>query len=107
MMTKEQFVKRINLIQDFQKEQKVLGELIGKLTDGYSLVEFGNNLIFGIIDSLSEDMKINIEDDLIGWWLYEDVDKFLYEGEDCETEIDVRTAEQLYDYMVKYLNDKD
>jgi hypothetical protein len=103
-MTKEQFLKRINLIQNFHNEQDVLLELIDKLTDGNSIVDFGDNLVFEIIDMINEDMKINADDDLLSWWLYENVNKIIYEGKNCEIEIEVKTAEQLYDYIIENYN---
>lgn len=96
-MTKEQFIKRINLIQNFQSEQETLSVLINKITDGYSVVTIGDYLIDEIINMINETM--NIEDkDLIFWWLYENVDKVIYLNDD--TEISVRTVEELYDYIV-------
>ena len=71
-MTKEQFIKRMNLIQNFQSEQQTLSVLIDKITEGYN--------------------------DILAWWLYEDVDKVIY---DKDKEISVRTLEELYDYIIK------
>jgi len=109
MMTKERFVKTINLIQNFQSEQNTLSVLIGKLTDGYGIVEFGDNLIFGIINMIDEDMKIAEDDDLLSWWLYEDVDKIVYETNDDgkKNKIEVKTPEQLYNYIIKEYNGDD
>jgi hypothetical protein len=106
-MTKEQFVKKINLIQSFQKEQEVLRILIDKLTDGGTIVEFGNELVWEIIDMIYEDMEIADamdNDDLISWWLYENGDKIIYDRENGEKEIqiEVKTPELLYDYIVKF-----
>jgi hypothetical protein len=105
MMTKEQFVNRIGLIQNFNSKQEVLSDLIDKITDGYGIVEFGDDLANEIIDMISEDMGIAEGDDLIEWWLYEDVDKIVYETKnDKEIKIEVETAEQLYDYIVENYN---
>ena len=95
-MTKEQFIKRMSLIQNFRSEQDTLSILINKISDGYPIVTIGDYLVNELIDTISED--IHIEDkDLLSWWLYEDVEKVLY---DNETEISVRTLEELYDYII-------
>jgi hypothetical protein len=106
MMTKEQFIKRISLIQNFQKEQNILNDLVDMLVNGNSVVYFGDNLINEIINIISEDMEIDENDDLIDWWLYEDVEKILYDEDDNgkEIKINVKTAEQLYDYIVENYN---
>ena len=94
-MTKEQFIKRMNLIQNFQSEQQTLSVLIDKITDGYSIVTIGDYLVDEIINMIEEDLGYN---DILAWWLYEDVDKVIY---DKDKEISVRTLEELYDYIIK------
>jgi hypothetical protein len=103
MMTKEQFVNRINLIKKFYKERDALKKLINKLTDGYSIVTFGDELVYEIIETINEDMKINNNDDLIDWWLCEEVEKVICEidDDDNEKEMEVKTPEQLYDYIIE------
>ena len=93
MMSKEQFVKRMRLIQNFHSEQETLSVLIDKLIDGYNVVTIGNYLVQEIIDMIEEDLGYN---DILAWWLYEDVDKVIY---DKGKEISVRTLEELYDYI--------
>ena len=94
-MTKQQFVKRMALIQNHHKEQEEIGELINKVTDNYSVVTFGDDLVFEMINMIEEDLK---HKDILAWWLYEGVDKVVYY--DDGKEISVRTLEELYDYMV-------
>lgn len=94
-MTKEQFIKRMNLIQNFHSEQQTLSVLIDKITDGYSIVTIGNYLVSEMINMIEEDLDYR---DILGWWLYEDVEKVIY---DKDKEISVRTLEELYDYLIK------
>lgn len=94
-MTKEQFIKRMNLIQNFQSEQQTLSVLIDKITDGYSIVTIGDYLVSEMINMIEENLGYM---DILAWWLYEDVDKVIY---DNEKEISVRTLEELYDYIIK------
>lgn len=99
-MTKEQFIKRISLIQNFHSEQDTLSKLIDKLTDGFNVVDFGSYLVDEIVNMINEDMNIE-DEDLLFWWLYEDVEKIIYNSNGKE-EISVRTAEELYDYLNNY-----
>lgn len=97
-MNKEQFIKLMRLIQNFMSEQETIQVLINKLTDGYSIVTIGDNLIDEIINTITDILHMK-DKDLLSWWLYEDVDKVIYEGEYGEKEISVRTLEELYDYI--------
>jgi hypothetical protein len=100
-LTKRQFVKIIKLMQNFHSEQETLGVLINKITDCNPVVIMGDNLIDGIINILNEIFCCE-NDNIIGWWLYEPVEKVIYDGEYGEREISVRTPEELYDYLVKF-----
>ncbi len=95
-MTKEQFTKRIKLIQNFHSEQETLSVLIDKLTDGYSVVTIGNYIINEMITMIEEDMGYK---EILEWWFYEDVEKRI--GVDNEW-VDVDTPEKLYDFIIKY-----
>ena len=94
-ITKEQFVKRIQLIQNFHSEQETLGVLINKITDGYPIVTIGNYLITEMIDMIEENLG---HKDMLEWWLYEDVEKIIY-NLDNTVFADVTKIEDLYDYM--------
>lgn len=97
MMTKEQFIKRMALIQNFHSEQETLSALIYKITDGYNVVTMGDSLISELLNIIEDDLGVGKNDDLIAWWLYEDVDKIIYHGDE---EISVRALSELYDYIV-------
>lgn len=101
MMAKEQFIKRMQLIQNFHSEQETLSVFIDKITDGYPVVTIGDYLVDEIINMITEDLKINKEDNWLNWWLYEDVDKVVYEEKDGKKiEISVRTLGELYDFLI-------
>jgi len=95
-MTKEQFIKRIQLIQNFHSEQETLGVLIDKITDGYPIVTIGDYLITEMIDMIEENLG---HKDILEWWLYEDVEKIIY-NLDNTVFADVTKLEDLYDYLV-------
>lgn len=96
-MKKDQFIKRMQLIQNFHSEQETLNLLIDKLVDGFPVVDMGNYLVNEILEMINEIMEIK-DEDLLSWWLYEDVEKIIY---DEDKEISVRTLEELYDYIKK------
>lgn len=95
-MTKEQFVKRMGLIQNFASEQETLGVMIDKITDGYAVVTIGDYLIREIINMMEEELNCF---DMIEWWLYEDVEKIIY-NMDGTVLADVTEIENLYKYML-------
>lgn len=96
MLSKELFIKRMSLIQNFHSEQETLSVLIEKIIDGWAIVTMGEYLIDEMIDMINE--SLNMEDkDLLCWWLYEDVKKVIYYEEE---EIGVGTLEELYDYII-------
>lgn len=96
-MKKDQFIKRIQLIQNFHSEQETLNLLIDKLVDGFPVVDMGNYLVNEILEMINETMEIK-DKNLLSWWLYEDVEKVMYDG---DREISVRSIEELYDYIKK------
>jgi hypothetical protein len=100
MMSKEQFIKRMGLIQNFHSEQETLSVMIEKIIDGYAVITMGNYLVNEMIDMITEDFELE-DKELISWWLYENVDKVIYTGEYAKKIISVRTLDELYDYIIK------
>jgi len=100
MMTKEQFIKRMGLIQNFHSEQETLSVMIEKIIDGYAVITMGNYLVNEMIDMITEDFELE-DKELISWWLYENVDKVIYTSEYTKRIISVRTLDELYDYIIK------
>ena len=98
MMTKEQFVKRIKLIQNFYSEQDTLAVLINKITGGGSIVIIGDYLVQEIIAMIYENMKCNPCHGWIEWWLWEDVEKVVYYPNGTQTKVE--TLEELYEFLV-------
>lgn len=97
-ITKEQFTKAISQIQNLHSQQETLHKLIEKLTDGFSVVDIGNHVVFELINMIN--INLEMEDkDLLGWWLYEDVEKIIYID---DKPIKVETLDELWDYVQKY-----
>jgi hypothetical protein len=101
MMTKEKFIKRMSLIQNFYSEQDTLQVMIEKISDGYSVVTMGNFIVDELVNMIEEDIGYK---DILGWWLYEDVDKVIYEKDESK-EYSVRTLDELYDYIARSKNE--
>lgn len=104
-MTKEQFIKRMELIQNFHSEQETLQVLIDKINDGYSIVTIGNYIVDELVNMIMEELHIT-DKDLLSWWLYEDVDKIIYDM-DKKPLYNVKTLDGLYDYIVKEYGEND
>lgn len=81
-------------------EQETLGALMSKLSDGSHVVSFGDYIIDEIVNLLNINMGIK-DDELLFWWLFEGVEKVIWV---CDEKIEVKTLDQLYDYIIKYEN---
>lgn len=113
-MTKEKFVKRMSLIQNFRSQQETLTALINKLTDGRCIIEIGDYLVEVIIDMINDSLKIedrrsNRDEGLLDWWLCPSNKnkKVIYlENSDSDEKVErsVVTLEDLYDYIIEYYN---
>lgn len=68
------FKRIIKTIQLFNKDCHKLTKTL--LKDTYGFVDFGFNIENEIVELLK--LNLNDKDDIIGWWLYEDVKKIIY-----------------------------
>lgn len=98
-MDKEDFVKYMSLIQNYDSERQTLSILIDKITDGRSVVTMGEYLVDAILNIIKKDLKIE-DENLLTWWLWDGSEKKIYYP-DGDKEISVETLEQLYDYITK------
>ena len=108
MITKKQFVKIINKLKkvnDFvnktNDEARELDDaIISDFFNAQSLSISHENIVVELLENMFNDT------DLIGWWLYER-DYGREEGTviwEDDKEIDLSTAEKLYDYLIKELS---
>ena len=113
MLTKELFFKFIN-------EFKIFDEAVERLEIAISGRKYGCNLYdsdwynsVGImLDTFVESHFTNDGQDLVSWWLFEDVDKIITQKVDpdlfngaSEIEYNVNELEDLWNYMVEYKKD--
>jgi len=108
MITKKQFVKIINKLKkvnDFvnktNDEARELDDaIISDFFNAQSLSISHENIVVELLENMFNDT------DLISWWLYER-DYGREEGTviwEDDKEIDLSTAEKLYDYLIKELS---
>lgn len=107
-ITKEQFIKAMSQIQNLHSQQDTLNKLINKLTDGFSVVDIGNYVVEELIKMISINLEIK-DEGLLSWWLYEDVEKIIYDTKLNKNtnlyeqiEIKVETLDELWDYIQNY-----
>ncbi len=98
MISKEIFLKIVTLIKEQDAIDEEVSKALEKVCGSWVMFNTDNKKYDALLLILKETIKDS--DDLISWFLYEDVDKkiWLKDG----TEIDVSTPELLYDYFKKY-----
>ena len=105
LVNKNEFIKIINRLKDYSKLQDKINDLFKDLLDNKEQ-DFCNagSICIGhesVVVKLLEDM---FETDLLSWWTYElDYGKEYKPGclTEDDMEIDVSTADKLYDVLMK------
>ena len=101
MITKELFIKYIEQYQRFNSAfERIEEALMGR--------KYASNLYEADwVDSVGYMLDLFLKShftetgyDLITWWLFEDVDKIIYEKDDTTTS--VKTIDELWNFMSKY-----
>lgn len=92
-ITQKQFLNLMNAIFKEREKYKDISSTLGKYSDGW--IVFDNTLEDTIVKFLEDYYNT----DLISWWLYEDVEKIVWE-DDKEYHLD--NLEQLYGYLNEY-----
>lgn len=95
-ISRDRFTQSIREIQTFNKNLEDLETILG--TELIESPIFNNVALItdSLVNAMSNYNEATI--DLINWWLYEDVDKIIYED---DKEISVKTIDELYNYMVE------
>lgn len=94
-MKKTTFIKIISLIQEQDAIDRRVGKALEQVCDSWVMLNCSNKQYEALMLLLRE--VLHDTDDLIGWWLWEDVEKqiTLASGK----KVVLKTAEQLYDYL--------
>ena len=99
MISKELFCSVIDKIRKQDKKITKFNSALSDICDGYPIFDAENLYLSALLDILHSEMKD--ETDVIGWWLWENVDKKI--GVKIDNEYVwflIDTPERLYDYLV-------
>lgn len=104
----EMFNKTIKEIQKYNKNTQKLSDAFEKylMENSWCIISIGDNLADQSLKLLAEFFKqyteLNVYE-VITWWLYEDVEKVIYQKNGEATDkIDVSTTKKLYDFLCSY-----
>ena len=101
MITKAMFVEAIHNIQNQEQRVERFSKALSQICDGHPLFDVNNLYLKSLLDVLKA--IFNDQDDYISWWLWEDVEKKVWLEDD--TEIDLSTPEQLYDFLLQNMGE--
>jgi len=101
MISKEEFCKAIALIRQQEETDRTFAKALELVVDGRFVYGTENKYLEAASHLLSSIFRDT--SDWISWWLYEDVEKVIYDG---DNEIPVETPEQLYDFLVSEMQEK-
>lgn len=88
-------LKQIQIINDKQRKLYKLGVDIIEISNGIDLLS--ESIAYLFYNGKNED-DIKIVNDWVDWWLYESVDKIIYEKD--KSEINVNKLEDFVDYLI-------
>lgn len=107
MLTKKQFLERLNFIIDYDKKVEKFDGALKEFAHSDFTGYYDEDIHIHLLNNLVEDM--NDKDDYISWWLYdcpnagknpEHAKIWLGDENDPDTiVVDVSTPEKLYDYI--------
>lgn len=100
MISKELFVETLNNIKVQQEKVDRFSDALGEMCDGHPVFDLNNRYLEALLRVLMEIFQD--DDDIIGWWLWEDVEKKVYreKADGSEEVIDVTEPEDFYDYLI-------
>lgn len=105
MISKQDFNKIINLLIKYNKKEDKINELLKHINNGKTNFTYIGEELYKVIDILFSTIFCEDVVETVYWWLYEDVDKYIYYSNNIIIN-DLRTIDALYDYCIE-LNIKD
>ena len=109
MLTKKQFLERLNFIIEYDKSVEKYDQALKEFAHSDFTGYYDEKLHNHLINMLIEDMDQDPNDDLISWWLYDcpqagkcPEHSKIWDGELDDpntTEYSITTPEELYDYI--------
>lgn len=99
-ISKEDFVSLMNAITNHQKKINALEIALQKFFYDRPLIAVSEELIDSLLGFLYKAVNINpIQDDILHWYLYEDVDDKNIYNKDGTLFFSISSLEDLYDYL--------
>lgn len=109
MLTKQQFIKRLNFIINYNKKVEEYDHALKEFAHSDFTGFYDEELHSYLLSTLTEDMNIPPDDDVISWWLYDCPEAgrnpghckiWLGDADDPNTEVlNILTPEDLYNYI--------
>ena len=106
MLTKQEFVKYMKVISDFQNSSQEFSGALNKICSNPGIVcSLGDELLMNYIELL-EKLMGSEQFAIISWWMYDapENDKFIYETDSNTGKVikyKTNTVEELYDYLCR------
>lgn len=101
MITKSMFVDAINNVRQQESRVDQFSKALSAICDGHPVFDVNNLYLKSLLEVLKA--TFNDQDNYISWWLWEDVEKKVWLPDD--TEIDLSTPEQLYDFLIQNMSE--
>lgn len=99
MLSKEKFKEVIVKIRKQEEINNKISEALNPVCEGNGFFYAGGQYyLSALIDVLKVALEIE-DDDMLEWWLYEDIDKIIYKNDEP---INVESIDDFYDYLIKH-----
>ena len=98
MINKKTFMEVMKLIKEQEKIDDDFGKALETICDSWCLYGTKNKAYKALMIVLKE--MFDDKNDMIEWWLYEDVEKFLY-NKNGKKSSDLTTSAKLYEYLIR------
>ena len=95
-ITKEDFSNMLNAIKETNIKTEDFNTALNKFSDSFCCINLHSNLEAQVISLLNKLFHLDEKDDMISWWLYENVKKELYEDDYAHN---VESLDNFYDYL--------
>jgi hypothetical protein len=99
----------LTMIKEGLDRRNKFNDAVDKVSDGFFICNIGEEFLEVSLKLLGSSVKDYKEDSIIEWWLFEDVEKYIYlapshvnNPTDEELKVSVQTPEELYTYFKNY-----
>lgn len=109
LISKEKFIEYLSAYKKAFEERSRFDEALAPFFESSPITTYQSELLYQYEEILIDLCECYDEDDIFGWWLFEDVEKVITIKECTGKEIvyNVESMEGLYDYLyARYHNNK-